>query len=74
MGSRPGDVDTYVGGVRVDILSDKAGRQTPEPVVTVAMTVRLPADLYWRVATAAKGDDRTISQVVRLALRWYLDQ
>lgn len=51
-----------------------------EPVVVAAsvntreFTVRLPEELHERLRLRARGDDQRMSQVVRTAVREYLDR
>jgi len=47
-----------------------------EPVVVAVreFTVRLPEDLHERLRARARGDDQRMSQVVRTAVREYLDR
>lgn len=44
------------------------------PVHAREFTVRLPAELHERLRDRARGDDQRMSQVVRAAVREYLDR
>lgn len=46
---------------------------TPEPQTRIA-TFKIPADEYRRLEEIAERDDRSVSAVLRLAVRVYLEE